>query len=901
MPSSLPKRITGRLKLTRHVSVLRQTPSTLLKVRYAVIPLRHLLLRFWILVAFIVAIAVLVCALILENLLPVLPEPRDASSILQTFLTAQAAIAALSLAVTLFMMQVVRARIDINDRMYREYVRLTGMRSILWASLLAVGVTGVLVLSQGFMSGDVSAADVKPFFRYFMLLTGLAILLLNVVLAGLLFERAILYSRPEQWIALRRAIYESDVKNAIRAFYGRARRVAEARDAGELDFASMFPDQGEGSADEAVRAMLDDARRAMSERRNEELRRSLDSIRELVKYAMEELKVMGISWGTPGSQAEWPPLRELSRNLYSFREDVIRERDREYIFELLRFDYRITVDGLRDRCGELFTVGLNGYRWNYQISNRLGDREFQEIIRDKFSLDADGFLYSAKLPDVFLYAMEMVRHQEKVLSDAMQIDQPNDFDKLHRGFQAKFTLIRSHWGVEEWSPSDALKLFQELQQEYRIVLMGLGGRTLTLDKSNRIEDATPYLNVVRPATGQIENMAADLTSALAHDDSSRSFMWNEWEMERAEPHQAISIFPEKYPLAFFTLRLLELSSETIPTIDLRGRAKQVLDWFNDNSHWVNDYSYSEIGLSSEQRINNGAAALRSAVQRDDVAEDYDIIKRNLSTERISNFKSEIHSEAISLNPVLRVFQLAGRYRFLSSDSDDLPEERGLAQLLGKAYFTESTEGSLIYYAQPDGKQLGRAISDDMYLQFCKALVGSPKKVAPFIAPEAFLQSIDGAKKDLAPSGFVAIVLVGNWTEFLLGLATESPEGYQMQWQLPETDQIGEYARYGDDPIFWISRHESRRLYVVDIASWGWLEHAKSDDSQDMRIEIKTISTDRAQELLANNPKHFADQPDEESKIRKLRTCVEVIVGAHARFRVTDSSRARNLVSECQSS
>ena len=202
-------------------------------------------------------------------------------------------------------------------------------------------------------------------------------------------------------MALRRDVNKTDVREAIQAFLRRARRVLDAREADEPDFTTLFPDRDEGSADEAVRALLDDARRAMSERRHEELRHSLDSIWELVKYAMDEIKTTDIQWSAPGGQPEWPPLRELSRNLYSFREDVIREGDREYIFELLRFDYMLTADGMRERCGELFTVGLNGYRWNYQIANRIGGGEFREMLRDRFSLNAEGVILGAEPLEIF--------------------------------------------------------------------------------------------------------------------------------------------------------------------------------------------------------------------------------------------------------------------------------------------------------------------------------------------------------------------------------------------------------------------------------------------------------------------------------------------------------------------
>ena len=59
-------------------------------------------------------------------------------ALLGNLLTAQAAIAALTLAVSLFVMQGTRAREDINDRLYREYLRRSWVTHIFWNSLLAV-------------------------------------------------------------------------------------------------------------------------------------------------------------------------------------------------------------------------------------------------------------------------------------------------------------------------------------------------------------------------------------------------------------------------------------------------------------------------------------------------------------------------------------------------------------------------------------------------------------------------------------------------------------------------------------------------------------------------------------------------------------------------------------------
>ena len=757
-----------------------------------------------------------------------------------------------------------------------------------------MGVTGALLLSEGFISGDGATVDVVPELRNFVLAAGLTFLI-NLVLAGVLFERAILHSRPEQWMALRRDVNKTDVREAVQAYLRRARRALDAREADELDFTVLLPDRGEGSANEAVRALLDDARRAMSERRHEELRQSLDSVRELVKYAMDEIKTTAIPWSAPGSQPEWPPLWELSQNMYSFREDMIREGNREYIFELLRFDYRLTAEGLRERCGELFTVGLNGYRWNYQIANRMGSEEFREILRDRFSLNADSLLLGAEPVEISPYAREMVRQQERLLSDAMRSDQPSDYDQLHRRFQTWLETIQFDWETDNWPPSEASELYQQLEQEYRIALMGLGGRALLLAQSNRIADVNPYLDVGRLTYAHLGPMADDLAAALARDDYSSFFMWREWETEDAEPNEAIAILPERYPLMFCTLRLMELSSETMPTISLRGRAQRVLDWFDKNSESVGPYVRAELDLTLEQRLEFVTEALRSAVRGDEVAEDYEIIGRELSTDRVSGFKSDVYEEAISANPVELLFRQAGAFLYISGNSDDSPEERGFIQLAGKAYFTDTSEGALIYYASLKGSQRGRALSDDVLQRFCDELEESPEMMASLDTPAGLLQAIDRAIEDINPAGLIAVVLAGNWSDLEVGLRTENPEGYEKEWQLPEDNQIGEMARYHGHPIFRAPRQESRRVYVVEPSAWGRFVRAQSEDAQDLRIEIKPISIDRARELLTNNPNHFANQPDEESKLRKLQTSVEIVIGARTEFRVTDTSRARVIV------
>ena len=514
-----------------------------------------------------------------------LPKAGDSGAILGTLLSAQAAIAALTLAVTLFTLQGVNARRDIDDRMHREYVRRSWVRDILWVSLVCVGVTGLVLLGDQFFSRVAAVADRAPGLRNLSLIAGFAFLI-NLVLAGTLFERAVRLSSPAHWQALRRDVNNRDARNAIRAFVARYRRALSFQEGNEPDLTILLPDPGEGSVDEAIRALLGDARRAMLERRHEEFRRSLDSIFELVRYAMGEIGRTDFNWSSPGGQAEWPPLRELSHNLYSFREDVIREGDRDHILELLQFDYRLIVEGMRERCGELFTAGLNGYWWNYQIANRIGGGEFREILRDRFSLNAGYMAFGATPVEAFPYTREMVRNQERLLSEAMHSDQRDDYDKLHRGFMSSLRAIQLDWGADNWPSSEASELYLRLEQEYRIALMGLAGRALFLAQANRISEVNRYLDVARQVYNRLGPLADDIPPALLYDDNSRVSLWQEWEVEGAEPYQTISIFSERYPLIFFALRLMELSSHTMSDFNLHGRAQRALDWFMGNSEWI---------------------------------------------------------------------------------------------------------------------------------------------------------------------------------------------------------------------------------------------------------------------------------------------------------------------------
>ena len=116
-----------------------------------------------------------------------LPPTHEAGSLLGPLLGAQAAIAALTLAVTLFVMQGVSARRDVDDRMYQEYVRRSWVKPIFWGSIIAVGVTGLALLAEELGTGAPLVGS-SPGLRNLTLLAAIAFLV-NLGLPVLLFER----------------------------------------------------------------------------------------------------------------------------------------------------------------------------------------------------------------------------------------------------------------------------------------------------------------------------------------------------------------------------------------------------------------------------------------------------------------------------------------------------------------------------------------------------------------------------------------------------------------------------------------------------------------------------------------------------------------------------------------
>ena len=824
-----------------------------------------------------------------------LAMPVDSVTFLGALLGAQAAVAALTLAVMLFLMQGVSARRDVDDRIYAEYIRRSWVKPVFGSSVGSVVFAGAILTVERVVVDAAAVAHGVPGIPNLAMLAVVA-LAVSLVAPVALFWRAIMLAEPEHWERLRLDVNKREVSKAVSAFLGRVRRAEIAHATGEPDLSILVPDAGEASADQAIRALLDDSRRAMDERRHGELTRSLDSIRMLVSYAMGEIENAGVPWSGPGSSAEWPPLTELGRNLYSYREEVIRAGNREYLHELLNLDYWFVSTGLKRFCGELFTFGLDGYRYNYEISVRIGSSDFHGMLRNEFLMNLNGLSLVHQPETLMPFMREVIRHQGNVLSHALHADLVGDYRRLQREFSSILSSILERWHRGRDLSGVQLEMTSHLAQENRVALMGLAGRAAILAGSGELSDATPYLDVARELYGRPMSLADDVAAAVRFERRVSRRQWEDWEVPEHIGGWSGTLHPDRYPLTCFAILLMGLADDATLDLNLGGNARRILDWFSANSESLEMFVDDTPFASAGQRREFATEVLRNAVLRDEIEAELEVIRSELIPDTVDAFKAGVRAGMIAGSSVERLFDQAGAFVRLDASAADPPAQRDFRWREPKEMFTDSTEQGQSYY----GTDLGRNVCRYAVYLLCKEADTAVHIQAPLDTMDALLCAIDTEVQDLDPPDNVAVVLAGDWGDVLLDLHTERQQGYEPYWRLDEGGSLVDVGQYHGSPIFRGPTSGQRRVYVVDVGRWGRFIRASFEEGQDLRVDVESISMERAEDLLQANPDWFSEQPDHESKLRELQTHVEVTVGVRQGFLVDDHERARIIVADQRS-
>ena len=840
------------------------------------------------------------------------PPAGPAGGILGSLLAAQAALVAFMVAISVFLLQGVRR--DAGERLYREYVRVTGTRTLIPASLALLVATGaMMMIAEGAIIRLPGTDPVRAIPGLSDPVRIAALAFAASVLLGLRqFERAHLLANPAGRRSVEREKNKRDVRSAVQAFLVRRQASVNPDREGAVAPAAP-PGPGEELAGAAVRALLDDAVQAMDERRADDFDLTLESIALLTEDAMDEIERHGFGWESPGSWPGWPPLNELLRRLYPFREAVIGRDGREYAFGLLKLDFRLLSAGVERRCGELFTAGLDAGLHNYEIASRIGAGDLRDLFRGSEWLDVQIPFYDMDPGECAPYLKYAVRHQERLLSRALHAANSEDFEAFRSGFAGLLGRLRLLWSVDRWPrpgteihrqlteaigsgrlPAEpglrTAELYWELEQLHGIALMGLAGRALRRAAEGRLDDPKPYLDAARGGYGEADRLADDAACAIAHGMQD-TFSWRGWELEGIENEMAMRpVYPQRYPLAFFSLRLLELAGEPLPEIDLRGEAQRALDWFTENAESLEPYVRAGQDADMETRREAALDALRAAAYLDEAARDEDVIRRPLGGDAVATFTADVYAAAYTTNAADRLFADAGAARRVPVGAEGAPGERTFSLRAPKGPFTNNPawrRGGVASVA-------GEILADDVLRQLCEALDGAEEIAMPLREAEDFTRAADGALASLASGGEAFLVLAGDWSGILARLSLETPGGYDPH-RKPQTRTGGELARYLGHSVIWfrdLGGSGGRRLYAVEPGSWGCLVRAPAGDGQELRVEVNPVSAERAAELLGESLVLPAGGTDGAVGLRKLQASVEILVAQRAGFRVRDPSRAR---------
>ena len=337
-----------------------------------------------------------------------------------------------------------------------------------------------------------------------------------------------------------------------------------------------------------------------------------------------------------------------------------------------------------------------------------------------------------------------------------------------------------------------------------------------------------------------------------------------------------------------------MSVDSLQNLNLRGRAQQILQWFEGNAGRLETYVRGSTNPSIQQRRQYATAGLNEAVQLDDVNRDQAIIQSDLCSTKISAFETAVNAAAFSTNPIVRLFARADAVITQPSDSGVSQDEHIVRGFEPKEDFIDLRENAHI----DDNQRIwGKKMSNDVVRLFCEAQREARQITASLQSSSELLQAIDEAIEELGPSGQLVVVLDGDWNDVIYESDLEGMDRYEPQWRIrEEEDYVGEFARYRDHTIVISGRSGARNLYVVDFEGWGRCVQAPTETEMAALVEIDEITPERAMELLEENPDYIPSESEKQSKLRKLQTCVEVNARHFTEFQVDDPSRARHVTS-----
>jgi hypothetical protein len=498
--------------------------------------------------------------------LPTLPGAGEESGnrdVLAALLGAQGGLAAIALAVTVFLTEAVHRREDVDDLVFRTFVGLAYLRFFFSVTIASLAATAVaLLLAQP------STAPSLDGVRNLTFLAGAAFGVSLAAVTGA-FLRMLDLIRPHQWTRLLATSTEREMETATGAFIARLQGVESTND--------------ETAAEEAVQRILGEAVRAVRAGRYIEFETIMGRIKILVSQSVRQIRGASIRFSPPGVYASFPITHELRLHFGWLRGVAMKAGWNEFGREVWFFDEWLVRQGVRERSGELFSLGFEGFQRTYEHAVIDGDNHVRRICTSRcwdFGIpDPLEDLAQRAFQGEDLESLRFLRWMARPLSDyllkTLETPAEKDFVAVSRKYEEALETISL--GFSHNLNATQFSATQELQQMYRVTLLGLAGRLVIEKETDALAASLGELSRVYPS---LDRLLTDCRYALAEAHES-DFPWRSWESEEL-PRGGGAVHPERYPLAGFTLLARRLVDEGSELDALAEDLPRVIKWIEEN-------------------------------------------------------------------------------------------------------------------------------------------------------------------------------------------------------------------------------------------------------------------------------------------------------------------------------
>ena len=495
----------------------------------------------------------------------------DAAEFVGPLAQAQGAIAAISLAVMVLIVEAVQRREDIVDATYDVFLRKAHVRCVISSVLVwTLGTVIAFVLSQ--ISSFEEQDNLAIFATASIAITVLAILHFT--------QRALDVLRPGRYREFKRVAYLDRVNLGLTIY------MRELKKGVDDEQNQIVRSIDEVDADQAMERLLHDIVQAMGDQRTVDVQANMHILKRIIQCATKILDTSGYAWTSSNEafRGGVPVFGILRYNMSLLWRTAYESKNHEYVNQVhsLLGDLEILFDIHKN--GELFHLWMScvvsSYQpttgWREEVADSAG-RAWHSVIMIIYSrlpIRSGVFISDEQASQIRFIA----QYFHNCASQTVESDDPKIFRRLIAEFREAYEVLQPRGFVYSGELPPVDLNIDKLLQYIRLTLSTLAGGAIALQNKGQIADSRPFVDCVAEVFGAYGGASDCLATierspAIVSDDP-----WEKWDPESDDEsliRQWRPFMPDRYPVLYFITTALIHSSrkprlKTLGTVDSYG-------------------------------------------------------------------------------------------------------------------------------------------------------------------------------------------------------------------------------------------------------------------------------------------------------------------------------------------